>query len=144
MIECPTTGELNTGQWLLPVIVEQNESIPGISSPLHHHLHLPLKLAPGDRDQVRDWFSPWQLVVDVECLLEGATLHNQLREAFLVCETEVWGDCWIEEDQLVGGVQGVGAEGDGEVGDVGEEERGERPGERLVKVEVQGEAVLHS
>ena len=41
-------------------------------------------------------------------------------------------------------MQGVGAKGDGEAGDVGEEERGERPGERLVKVEVQGEAVLHS
>ena len=29
-------------------------------------------------------------------------------------------------------------------GDVGQEERGERPGQRLVKVEVQGGAVLHS
>ena len=128
--------------------MEQDKSILRISFPffpfpLHHHFHLPLKLRPTDRDQVRDCLFS-KLAVDSERLLEGATVHNQLREAFLVCEMEVWGDCWIEKDQLVGGVHGVGAKGDEEAGDVGQEEGGEGPREGLVKVEVQCEAVLHS
>ena len=41
-------------------------------------------------------------------------------------------------------MHGVGAKGDEEAGDVGQEEGGEGPREGLVKVEVQCEAVLHS